>query len=322
MKSIRIKAALFTLLMAACGGVFAQAWPSRPVRIIVPVGAGTFGDILARLVSDELQAVFKQPFTVENKAGASGIIAAEFVAKSAPDGYTLLIMTNSAHSANPHLFKKLPYEPVKDFAAIARICYVPFLLVVAQDSPIQSLGDLVARAKTNPGKLAYGYGNTTGQVAAAALATLAGVNLVAVAYKTTPQAMTEVVGGRVDFMFTDAGSSAALLKSGRLRAIAVTSEKRSALLPEVPTVEEGAKLPGYSVAAWAGLGAPAGLPGDIATKISNVLLDLIGRRNFAEKLHAMGAEPAPAPAAEFNAYLGRQLETWGQKIKEASIEPQ
>ena len=322
MKSIRIQAALFTLFMAACGGAFAQAWPSRPVRIIVPVGAGTFGDILARLVSDELQAVFRQPFTVENKAGASGIIAAEFVAKSAPDGYTLLIMTNSAHSANPHLFKKLPYEPVKDFTAIARICYVPFLLVVAQDSPIDSLGDLVARAKTNPGKLTYGYGNTTGQVAAAAFATLAGVNLVAVPYKTTPQAMTEVVGGRVDFLFTDAGSGAALLKSGRLRAIAVTSEKRSALLPEVPTVEEGARLPGYSVAAWAGLGAPAGLSGDIATKISNALLDLTRRRNFAEKLHAMGAEPAPAPVAEFNAYLGRQLETWGQKIKEAGIEPQ
>ena len=303
-----------------CGSTFAQAWPSRPVQIIVPVGAGTFGDILARLVSDELQSVFKQPFVVVNKVGASGMIAADFVAKSAPDGYTLLVMTNSAHSANPHLFKKLSYEPVKDFTAIARICYVPFLLVVSQDSPIQSLSDLVARGKAAPGKLTYGYGNTTGQVAAAALSSLTGINAVAVPYKATPQAMNEVIGGRVDFLFTDAGSSASLLKAGRLRAIAVTSEKRSALMPTIPTVEEGAKLPGYSVAAWAGLGGPAGLPSDITTMLSVAVTELAGRKAFAEKLYAMGSEPAPGSAAEFNAYLSRQLEVWGQKVKEASIE--
>ena len=322
MKSIRRNAAVFALFMALCGTAFAQAWPSKPVHIIVPVGAGTFGDILARMVSDELQAVFKQPFVVENKAGASGIIAADFVAKSAPDGYTLLVMTNSAHSATQYLFKKLPYEPIKDFTAIARLCYVPFMLVVGQDSPIQSLGDLVARGKANPGKLSYGYGNTTGQVAAAALSSLTGMNAVAVPYKTTPAAMTELIGGRIDFLFVDAGSSASLLKSGRLRAIGVTSEKRSALLPDVPTIEEGAKLPGFSVAAWAGLGAPAGLPSDIATKISNAMLDLAKRKSFAEKLSAMGAEPAPASVTEFNPYLVRQLAIWGQKIKEAGVEPQ
>lgn len=211
---IRLKRALTVLIFVACGSAFAQAWPAKPVRIIVPVGAGSFGDILARLVAEELQTVFKQSFVVENKAGASGILAADFVAKSPADGYTLLIMTNSAHSANPHLFKKLPYEPVKDFTPIARICFVPFALMVGADAPIRSLEDLVAR-----GKLNYGYANTTSQVAAAALNTLTGMQGVAVAYKTSPQTLLEVVSGRVDFLFNDAGSSAALLKAGRLRPL-------------------------------------------------------------------------------------------------------
>ena len=320
MLSIRLKLALTALVFVACGSAFAQAWPAKPVRIIVPVGAGSFGDILARLVAEELQTVFKQSFLVENKAGASGILAADFVAKSPADGYTLLIMTNSAHSANPHLFKKLPYEPVKDFTPIARICYVPFALMVGADSPIRSLEDLVARGKAAPGKLNYGYANTTSQVAAAALNTLTGMQGVAVAYKTSPQALLEVVSGRVDFLFNDAGSSAALLKAGRLRPLAVTSAKRSALFPALPTVEEGARLAGFSVAAWAGLGAPAGLPNEITLKLSNAVLDLVKRPAFNEKLMAMGSEAAPAPPAEFSTYIAQQIDVWGQKVKEAGIE--
>lgn len=316
----RFKLAFSALIFAACGSVFAQAWPSKPVRIIVPVGAGSFGDILARMVAEELQTVFKQSFVVENKAGASGILAADFVAKSAPDGYTLLIMTNSAHSANPHLFKKLPYEPVRDFTAIARICYVPFVLMVGQDSPIRSIEDLVARGKASPGKLNYGYGNTTSQVAAAALSSLTGMNSVAVPYKASPQALTEVISGRLDFLFNDAGSSAALLKAGRLRPLAVTSANRSALLPDLPTVEEGARLPGFSVAAWAGLGAPAGLPNDITVKLSNAVLELTRRKAFGDKLFSMGSEAAPAAPAEFAAYLAQQVEIWGLKVKQAGIE--
>ena len=316
----RFKLAFSALILAACGPVFAQAWPSKPVRIIVPVGAGSFGDILARMVAEELQTVFKQSFVVENKAGASGILAADFVAKSAPDGYTLLIMTNSAHSANPHLFKKLPYEPVRDFTPIARICYVPFVLMVGQDSPIRSIEDLVARGKASPGKLNYGYGNTTSQVAAAALSSLTGMNGVAVPYKASPQALTEVISGRLDFLFNDAGSSAALLKAGRLRPLAVTSANRSALLPDLPTVEEGARLPGFSVAAWAGLGAPAGLPNEITVKLSNAMLELTRRRSFGDRLFSMGSEAAPAAPAEFAAYLAQQVDIWGQKVKEAGIE--
>lgn len=314
------KIAFFVLALAAGGVACAQAWPSKPVHLVVPVGAGSFGDILSRAVAEELQTVFKQPFVVENKAGASGMLAADFVAKAPADGYTLLLMTNSAHSANPHLFKKLPYEPIRSFTPIVRICYVPFVLMVGQDSPIRSLEDLLARGKAAPGKLTYGYANTTSQVAAAALSSLTAINAVAVPYKASPQALTEAVTGRVDFLFNDAGSSASLLKAGRLRPLAVTSAKRSALFPELPTVEEGAKLPGFSVAAWAGLGGPADLPGDVVAKVSQAVIELARRPAFQEKLMAMGAEAAPAAPAEFGAYLAQQLDLWGSKVRQAGIE--
>lgn len=315
-----LKLILSLLLFAASSVASAQAWPSKPVRIVVPVGAGAFGDILSRMVAEELQTVFKQPFVVENKVGASGMIAAEFVAKAPADGYTLILMTNSAHSANPHLFKKLSYEPIRHFTPIARICYVPFVLMVGQDSPIRSLEDLLARGKASPGKLSYGYSNTTSQVAAAALSSLTGIQAVAVPFKASPQALTEAVSGRIDFLFNDAGSSAALLKANRLRPLAATSARRSALFPDLPTVEEGARLPGYSVAAWAGLGGPAGLPPDIVAKLSDAVLDLTRRPAFRDRLAAMAAEPAPAAPDEFSAYLTQQFDLWGEKVRQAGIE--
>ena len=315
-----IKALLALSMVLALNLASAQVWPARPVKLIVPVGAGSFGDILARMMAEEMQLVFKQPFVVENRPGATGMIAADFVAKQAADGYTLLVMTNSAHSANPHLFKKMSYEPVKGFTAIARVCYVPFVLMVAHDSPIRSIEDLLARGKATPGKLTYGHSNSTSQVAGAAFNTLSGINATGVAYKASPQALTELVSGRLDFIFNDAGSSAALIKAGRLRPIAVTSASRSALFPDLPTVAEGARMTGFSVAAWAGIGGPAGMPDDIAKKIGDVVIDLTRRATFQERLAAMGAEPAPARSDEFVTYLHQQLDLWGQKVRQAGIE--
>ena len=316
----RLRLFLSVLLLTLAGAVCAQEWPSRPVRIVVPVGAGSFGDILARMLADELQAVTRQPFVVENKPGASGIIAADLVAKAAPDGYTLLLMTNSAHSAAPHLLKKVPYEPVRDFTPIARICYVPFLLLVGQESPIRSLEDLIARARAAPGSMTYGFGNTTAQIAGAALVKLSGLQAVAVPFKSTPQALAEAVAGRLDFLFNDAGSSESLLKARRVRPIAVSSPRRSALLPETPTVAEGARLPGFSVAAWAGIGGPAGLPVEVVRKVGDAVLALAARKSFVDRLAAMGAEPAPAAASDFGTYLVEQYEIWARKTQEAGIE--
>ena len=299
----------------------AQDWPNRPVKLVVPFVSGTTG-VIARMVADELQATYKQPFVLEQKPGASGIIATEFVAKASPDGYTLLLSTNTAHSVNPHLFKKLPYDPIKDFTPIARFCFVPFVLAVRGDSPFKSVSDLLAYGKANPGKLSYGYANSTGQISGASFNTQTKLGALAVSYKTAPQVLTDLIGGEIAFTFSDVGSSAALTQAGRLRAIAVTSEEKSALMPELPTIATAANLPGYVVSAWVGFVGPAGLPPEVTQKVSSVLLKMLQRKDVIDKLAAVSAEPAPMGNREMGPYMVRQLDVWGQKVRDAGIEPQ
>lgn len=319
-KWMRIIVALFLSAVPALS--MAQAWPSRPVRIVVPFGAGTSSDIISRWVADELQAAFKQPFIVDNKPGASGILGADTVAKAAPDGYTLLLSTNTAHSVNPHVFKKLPYEPVKDFTPIARFCFLPFVLIVPADSPFKSVRDVLAYARANPGKVSYGYANSTGQVSGASFNTLTKMNALAIGYKTTPQALTDLLGGQVTFMFADIGASASLLQAGKLRAIAVTSEETSSLTPDLPTIAVAASLPGYAVSAWVGFVGPAGMPTEIVDKISAVIVRMLHRKEVIDKLAAIGLEAAPSGPKELGVYMTRQVEVWGQKVRDAGIEKQ
>ena len=313
---------LLALAMVSGGDALSQAWPVKPVKIVTAFAAGSASDIVARMLAQELQTEYGQAFVVENKPGASGIIAGEFVAKSAPDGYTLMLTTNTVNSSNPHLFKKLPYDAIKDFTPIARVCNFLFVLAVAADQPVKSVADLIAFAKTNPGKLSFAYGNSTGQIAGAAFNTLAGLNALAVPYKSTPQALTALVGGEVNFLFVDLASSQALLKAGRLRALAITTESKSALAPDLSPLASSANLPGFDLAAWVGIVGPAALPVDITNKLSASINRIMARKEVADKLISLGADVSPGTAAELQVYMGQQLIAWRDKIKAAGIQPE
>jgi tripartite-type tricarboxylate transporter receptor subunit TctC len=300
----------------------AQAWPNKPVRIVTAFAAGSASDIVARLIAEDLQTCFGQAFIVDNKPGASGIVGTDFVAKSPADGYTLLLATNTTNSSNPSLFKKLPYDAISDFTPIARVCYFPFALLVNAGLPINTVDDLKAYAKSHPAATNYGYGNSTGQVSGGALSSLAHLNATAVPYKSSPQVLVGLMGGEITYAFGDLASSAGALKSQKVRAIAVSSEQRSALMPELPPVATAAALPGFDLAAWVGILGPCGLPPAVVDKLGAQITRFLSRKDIADKLTAMGAEPAPGSATDLGTLMQKQLEVWGSKVKAAGIQPE
>jgi tripartite-type tricarboxylate transporter receptor subunit TctC len=322
MHSRLLRRHVLAMMALACAPAFPQSWPAKPVKIVTAFGAGSASDIVARLLAQELQSEYGQPFIVENKPGASGFIAAELVAKAPADGYTLFLTTNTINSGNPHLFKKLPYDPFKDFTPIARVCNFLFILAVPADQPIRSVAELKAYALANPGKASFAYGNSTGQIAGAAFNSLAGLNALAVPYKSTPQALTALVGGEVTYLFVDMASSQPLLKAGRLRALAVTTEAKSQLAPDLPTLAASANLPGFDLAAWVGILAPAGLPADITNRLSVSINRILARKEVVDRLTSLGADVAPGTAAELQVYMRQQYAAWRDKIKAAGIQPE
>ena len=318
---------LGTLALALCGLftgplAMAQGWPAKPVKLYTAFAAGSASDIIARMLAQELQTEYGQPFVVDNKPGASGVIAADLLTKSTPDGYTLMLTTNTVNSANPHLFKKLSYDPVKDFTPIARVASATFILAVAADSPIKQASDMATYAKANPGKINFAYGNSTGQIAGAAFNNLAGLNGTAIPYKSTPQALAALVGGEVTFLFVDLASSNTLLKAGRLRALAVTTETKSSLAPDIPALASAANLPGFDLAAWVGIVGPATMTADITSKLSTSINRILARKDIVDRLNALGTDVTPGTSAELSVYMGQQLNAWRDKIKAAGMQPE
>jgi tripartite-type tricarboxylate transporter receptor subunit TctC len=317
-----IKAMVAALCCLAAGSVLAQAYPARPVKIVVPFAAGSGTDIVARITADELGKGLGGSFVVDNKPGASAQIAADFVAKAAPDGYTLFLTTNTSHSANPFLFKKLSYDPIKDFTPVGRTIFLPFILAVDPKLPVRSVQELVGYARANPGRVSYAYGNSTGQVAGATLSRMGRIDTIAVPYKSTPPAMTDIIGGTVAYMFVDFAASRAQVQAGKLRPIAVSTEKRSALLPEVPAVAETPGFAGFDLTSWGGMLGPAGMPREIVDKLNAELKMIYARPDVRERLGPIGAEPATSSPEEMAEFLKVQLQSWGRKIKDAGIEPE
>ena len=311
-------------MMASCLPLLAaaQSYPSRPVKIVVPFAAGSGSDIVGRLLADELRKGFNQSFIVENKPGGSAQIAAEMVAKAPADGYTLLLTTNTAHSANPFLFKTLRYDPVRDFTPVARITYIPYVLVVRPDSGIASTGALVQKMRANPGKLNYGYGNSTSQVASAAFVQQGGVDVAAIPYKSMPPVLGDLIGGRLDFAFVDLTSAHGHIKGGQLKPIAFTLTKRSSQMPDLPTVAETPGFSGYEVTSWIGLVGPAGVPRNIVDPLNAELNRILARQDIRDKLAELGAETAPGSPDDFAAFIRQQLESWRTKIAAAGIQPE
>jgi tripartite-type tricarboxylate transporter receptor subunit TctC len=299
-----------------------QPYPNHPVKIVVPFAAGSATDIMARIIADELRASLGQPFIVENKPGASAQIGAEQVAQSPPDGYTLFVTTNTSHSANPFLFKKLNYDPVKDFTPVANIMRIPVIIVVDPKLPVKTLADLVAYAKANPGKVSFGYGNSIGQVVGASFAKRTAIDVITVPYKSSPQALTDVMGGQVTYSVTDMAAGQSAVQGGKVRALGVSSGKRSPLMPDLPALAETPGLEGFEVIAWVAMFAPARTPKDVVDKLNAGVRKALAKPEVKDKIASFAAEAAPGTPEELGEFVKDQLASWGKSIKEAGIQPE
>ena len=295
------------------------AYPDRPVKVIVPFPAGSATDLVARVLSLELQEDLKQPFVIENKPGAQGSIATDMVAKSAPDGYTLLLPANT-HAANPSLYKKLPYEVTKDFVPIARLATTSLVLMVKSDFPAKTLPEFMEHIKKNSGKLSAGYGSSSSQVSVSQLKKRSKVDVTEVPYKGIPLAVNDVLSGTLDFTFVDLGNALAQAKGGKLRGIAVTEKGRNALAPDWPPM--ASVLPGYEITAWFALFAPKGTPPDIVGKLQAATLKALEKPEVKDKLAIIGMVPAPLKSDETQKFVEAEVGKWGQLIKEAGIQPE
>ena len=304
------------------GAAAQDSYPSKPVKIVIGFGPGSGTDILARLLADELQKSLGQSFIVENRPGAAAQIAATVVAKSPPDGYTLFLTSNSSHSVNPHMFKNLPYDPIKDFTPIGGLAYFPFVLAINAKLPPKTAPEFVAWARANKGNVTYAYGTSAVQIPSAALNNLLDLQATPVSYKSSPPALTDVISGQVSFLVSDLASSRAYIREGRLRALAVTTSKRTQLAPDLPTVEESLGLKDFDLAAWTGLFGPANLPKPIVDKLSASILRIMNEPALRERLTTLGAEPTPSDPATFAELVKTQLVAWGRKVKDAGIEPE
>jgi putative tricarboxylic transport membrane protein len=316
-----LRAALTGVALLASAAAHAQTYPSKPITIVVPFAPGSGTDTVSRLVGHYLGAALKQSIVIENKAGANGAIAATYVARAAPDGHTLLMATNSTHSANPSLMKTLAYDPVKDFAAVTRVGSYIFMLVVNPDIPAKSLPELIAHAKANPGKLSYASGNTTGIVAGETFKRWAGLDILHVPYKSTPPAINDLIAGRVSMMFLDLTAGLPHVQAGALRALAITTKERSALLPDLPSLHESG-VTNYDITSWAGLFAPAGTPKEIVARLNAEMRRIVESPEVKSKLGTAGFDAFSSAPGELDAFVQEQLALWTRLIKDSGIEAQ
>ena len=308
--------AAFALLAAGVAG--AQSWPAKPIRWIVPFAPGGTTDILARTISDKLTIALGKPVIVENNPGAGGGVGAVQTAKAAPDGYTIMGGTISTHAINASLYKTLPYDPVKDFTPITLIARVPNLLVVNPDVPAKNLKELIALMKANPSKYTFASsGNGTSQHLSGELfKSMAGVDMQHIPYKGSPAALQDVVSGQVTMTFDNITTAWPLAKAGKLRALAVTTAKRSPIAPDVPTLAE-AGLAGYEIGSWQGVFAPAGTPVDVVKRLNTEIVKIINMPDVREKLVGLGAEPVGNTPDEFAALVKSEVVKWAAVVKQS-----
>jgi tripartite-type tricarboxylate transporter receptor subunit TctC len=312
---------LFPLVTAlAVFSAQGQTYPTKPVKLIVPFPAGSATDQVARVVGAELQQALGQAFVVENKAGAQGAIAAGEVAKAAPDGYTLMLTTNTPQAANVSLFKKLNYDPVKDFTPITRYGTTSFMLMVRPDFPAKDLKGFIAHARSRPGKLSGGYGSSGSQVSLAMLKQLGKLDIVEVPYKGIPQTVTDTMGGSLQLTFVDMANAIAQTKGGKLRGLAVTNGKRSSLAPDLPAIAE--ELPGYEIIAWFALVAPAKLPDAIVQRLHEINMKALAKPEVKDRFATVGTDVAPLGPAELGKFIQSEVAHWATLVKLAGIEPE
>ncbi len=314
-----MKRALIICFFLIANSVTAQPYPSKSIRFIVPFAPGGTNDIVARMVGVKLTEAWGQPVVIDNRGGAGGVIGADLAAKSVPDGYTLL-MANVNFATNPGLVRNLPYDTEKDFAAVSLLATSPSVLVVHPSIPVRSVKEMIAFAKAKPGQLSYSSSGagTTGHMAMELLKQMAAIDMVAVHYKGGGPALIDLIAGRVSPGFATILSAAPHIEGGRLRALAVSTPKRSSALPDLPTVAE-AGVPGYEFTGWWGVVVPARTPHAVISKLNGELVKILAQPDVRERLVREGADPASTTPEAFTAYMRSEVAKWSKVIKTANI---
>jgi tripartite-type tricarboxylate transporter receptor subunit TctC len=307
------------LLLASLGALAQEPYPSKPIRMILPFPPGGGTDLLGRLIADRLAAALGQPVVTENRGGAGGNVGAEAAARSAPDGYTIVLVAPSL-AISPTLYSKLNYDPIKDFAPIALVAQVPNVMITHPSVPATTLAEFIAYARANPGKLNFGSGGlgTSNHLAGELFNLRTGAGLIHVPYKGVNLAMNGVLAGEVHLVFIGVPVPAPHIKAGRLRALAVLARERSPLIPEVPTAAE-AGLADFDVTTWYGILAPAGTPRPIIQRLNAELRKMMAAPEIKERLAAMGTEPLTSTPEEFGAYIKREIAKWGDVVRKAGL---
>jgi tripartite-type tricarboxylate transporter receptor subunit TctC len=314
-----LSAILAVMVMAAAGHAGAQSYPAKPIRLVAPSTPGDAPDVIARLVAERLSVALGQQVVVENRPGAGGVVGSEIVAKSAPDGYTLIMGNAGSHGINAAVYSKLPYDILKDFAPVSQIAIAPNIFVVNPALPVHTISEFIAYAKARPGQLSYASGGngSSSHMSMELLKSMAGIDVVHVPYKGSTPALTDVISGQDAVMSVNMPPAVPHVKSGRLRALAVTTRARTPSMPELPTV--GETLPGYETVAWFGVLAPAGTPKDIVNRLSTEIAKIAQSPDMKERLAAMGAEPVGGTPEEFGVVMARDIAKWTALAKSVGI---
>lgn len=295
-----------------------DSYPNQPITIVVPYSPGSASDTTARIISEKLSPRLDAPVVIENKPGASGTIGAASVGRAKPDGYTLVLTSSSTHSATPALFRKLPFDPTADFKHVIRAVTIPMMLVVRADSPYQTAEALIKASQSEP--LNYAYGSSTSQIAGATFNKISGADANGVPYKSQPQAVTDLLGGHVDYLFADLSVITQLIQNKQLRALAFTDQERSSVFPDVPTMQElGYK---FDLVVWVGLAAPAGTPDAVVERLNTEITEVLKDPAVAERFQSLGMKLAPNTVAEHKDFTLQQREVWTQRAVDAGIEAQ
>ncbi len=318
-RNLLLAACLAGLPWMATGTAMAQEFPSRNITFVVPFGPGSATDQLARAIGQGVTELSGATVVIENKPGASAMIGAADVARAQPDGYRVLISTNTSHAANPHLYKKLSYDPVKDFEPITLLGTGGQIMVVHPSSEAKNVQDFLRMAKENPGKLSFGSGSSSSRVAGELLQQMAGVEILHVPYKSNPLAITDLLGGQIDMMISDMATGLPQVQSGSLRALGVTTPERSPLSPDVPTISE-AGVPGYEMGYWFAAYAPAGTPSDIVARLNELLTKATEQPTAQQFYKQTGTKPVTSTPEELAEFQRAETEKWGTVIQKAGIE--
>jgi tripartite-type tricarboxylate transporter receptor subunit TctC len=317
-----LRLALLVLCMAGVSAAAgAQDFPTRTVRFVVPFAAGSATDTLARILSQKMASTEGWSIVIENMGGANGMIAAQSVARAAPDGYTVFVTTNTTHAANQSLFKQVPYDAINDFEPVGQLCGFTLALAVNPSVPVDSVRELVAYGKANPGKLTFGSGSSSARIAGEMLKVLGGFDMLHVPYKSNPQAMTDLLGGQISLIFADVATTLPQIRNRKVKGLAVSSAQRSPLAPDLPTVAE-AGVPGYELTAWAAAFVPAKTPKPVVDRLHAAFAAALADKSVQDALLKAGIEPVSSTPEQLRTFVASEIKKWADIVKAAGIQPE